>query len=62
MEEAYTAAFYCEHGCACKHIDKQYHQLQSEIVDLEGEISVWEVEIANLTGLLVNMEQDPCDF
>ena len=62
MEEAYTAAFYCDHGCACKHIDKQYNQLQTEIVTLENDITAWEAEINNLTGLLMTMEQDPCDF
>jgi len=62
MEEAYTAAFMCNHGCECKHIDKQYYQLQSEITNLETEIQDWEDEITNLEGLLSNMEKDPCDF
>lgn len=62
FQGAYTRAFQCDHGCKCQFIDKQYHELNSEIarlegliVGLEGEIDLWEGEIAA-------WEATDCDF
>jgi len=40
IEESYTAAFQCDHGCKCKFIEEQYNELNRQIDAKNQEIEV----------------------
>lgn len=62
FKQAYEDAFFCDHGCQCQFIEKQYTELNNAINEKLGLISRLEVEIDMWEGEIAAWESTDCDF